>query len=398
MTKTVIACYDDYRAAQRCAQDLTKNGFDGSKISIVANGSGGNLANPNISGLDQFRRLELKGIGAVMATGPMVDRLTTGAAHSEARSMTSSGTGAYGARAGSLHDSLTDIGIPDGDAGFYAEGVRRGGTLISLPTSDDKAEKASDIMQKYDPADVHGRADYWKRNENWQGFNAQVPSMTEAEINQQRAVVPKIEEQMRVGKHEVEKGGMRVHTYVTEKPVEKTVNLRKESVDVERRKVDRPASEEDLQKFKESTIRIPVVTEEADVSKQARVTEEVVIHKDVKNEPKKVQDTVRETHVDTERVGSEGRRANAQNYDIDDPRFRKHFEQTYGDSDYTFEQYRPAYQYGYNLAAAPRYQDRRWDQVEPDARQRWEATNPDASWDMVDCAVEAGYKGAKGKL
>ena len=54
-------------------------------------------------------------------------------------------------------------------------------------------------------------------------------------------MIPIVEEQLSVGKREVERGGVRVRSYVVETPVEETVRLRDETVNVERRRVDRPA-------------------------------------------------------------------------------------------------------------------------------------------------------------
>ncbi len=475
MSKTVIALYDHYARARDAANDLSNNGFDTGKMSIVANNIRGDFAtadNTNaIQGMGRFRQINIRGIGSAMASGPLADRIEnragranepyTGAEGTEtgyrtvgetgnpadteygvrgtgvtgtgvtgtgvtptggeygATGMGATPTGAeYGAPGTEYHttgtgatgttrnqgmqgtfvDALINIGVPRDDANFYAEGVRRGGTLLSLATSDDRGEKAADIMQKHDPVNIHGRADYWKTNENWHNFSAEAPALTEEELDQQRTVVPKVDEQLQVNKRQVGTGGIRVRTYVTEEPVEKTVNLRKEKVDVERRKVDRPATQEDMDAFKERTIRIPVVTEEADVDKQARVTEEVVIHKDVDTEQQKVKDTVRQTHVDTEKLGTQGKQVKGRDFDAYDDRFRKHFDQRYRGSNASYDQYRPAYQYGYNLGTTARYQNSDWNQVEPEAERRWEETNPNVSWDQVDEAVKTGFQAPKNQF
>ncbi|HEX8062397.1 MAG TPA: DUF2382 domain-containing protein [Allosphingosinicella sp.] len=59
--------------------------------------------------------------------------------------------------------------------------------------------------------------------------------------------IPIVEEELRVGKREVERGGARVRSYVTETPVSEQVNLREEHVSVERRPVDREVSQSELQ-------------------------------------------------------------------------------------------------------------------------------------------------------
>jgi len=111
-------------------------------------------------------------------------------------------------------------------------------------------------------------------------------------------VIPVAEERIDIGKREVERGVVRVRSYVTETPVSEQVHLRQEHVHVERRSVD-PASEpvsEDA--FRERTVEVSETAEEAVVQKRARVTEEVVIRKDVDERAHTVSDTVRRTEVE----------------------------------------------------------------------------------------------------
>ena len=98
---------------------------------------------------------------------------------------------------------------------------------------------------------------------------------------------------------------VRIYSHVTEQPVEQEVHLRDERVTVERRPVDRPATERDLAAFQEGTIELTETHEEAIVSKQARVVEEVVIEKDVREHTETVRDTVRRTEVEVESIGKE---------------------------------------------------------------------------------------------
>ncbi len=118
-------------------------------------------------------------------------------------------------------------------------------------------------------------------------------------------VIPIVQEQLRVGKRQVQGGRVRVRSYVIETPVEEQVTLRQEHVEVERRPVDRAVGTgEDL--FRERTIEANERTEEAVTSKEARVTEELVLRKNVEDRAQTVQDTVRRTEVevDDDRHGS----------------------------------------------------------------------------------------------
>lgn len=117
-----------------------------------------------------------------------------------------------------------------------------------------------------------------------------------------------IEEDLEVGKREVESGGARVTSRIVERPVEERVNLRKEHVEVKRNPVDRPASTSDLDSFEEGTVEVHETSEVPVVNKEARVVEEVSLEKDVENKEKVIKDTVRKTEVDVDQLDDETRR------------------------------------------------------------------------------------------
>jgi stress response protein YsnF len=81
--------------------------------------------------------------------------------------------------------------------------------------------------------------------------------------------------------------------------VQEQVTLREEHVDIERRPVDRPLSDAD-RAFQERTIEAEERREEAVISKEARVVEEVVVRKEADQRTETISDTVRKTEVDVE--------------------------------------------------------------------------------------------------
>jgi len=143
---------------------------------------------------------------------------------------------------------------------------------------------------------------------------------------------------MTVGKRAVQRGGVRVYSRVTEKPVAEQVQLRDEQVSVQRRPVARTLSDADRSAFKDSTIEMTETDEEAIVAKQARVVEEVVVRKDVQDRTETVHDTVRRTDVQVEQLGAE-RGQNTTGFAAYDAEFRKNFASTYGSrgKDITYE-------------------------------------------------------------
>ena len=143
--------------------------------------------------------------------------------------------------------------------------------------------------QTYEPA---------PRNTGAKNVHGVTREATEDEIS-----IPIIEEQLVVGKREVERGGARVHTTMTEKPVQETINLREEKVTVERHKVDRPIDSA-TDAFQEGTFDVTTKTEVPVVAKEARVVEEVVIDKEMTERTETVRDTVKRTDVEVDEINT----------------------------------------------------------------------------------------------
>ena len=159
--------------------------------------------------------------------------------------------------------------------------MRRGNCVVAVKVADEsRIEEVSDILEECGAVDVNERMQEWEAT----GYVPPVASRPLPQ-RQQTSSTPQggeplqaVEEELKIGKRTVQKGRVRVHTSMTERPVEEQVSLRDEKASIERKKVDRPASEADLQTaFKDATIEIRETSEEAVVSKTARVVEEVRI-------------------------------------------------------------------------------------------------------------------------
>jgi uncharacterized protein (TIGR02271 family) len=282
------------------------------------------------------------------------------------------------------------MGIPEEQAGYYAEGVRRGGALLTVEAEERELDRLSGILNRFNPVDINQRAESW-RQQGWKGYDASAKPFTAKQTTKEREQyqkvdqggevrLPVVEEKLAVGKRQVETGGVQIHRRVTEKPVEKDVTLRKEQVNVERRPVDRPADANTLASMKDETFEVRAQSEEAVVEKRARVTEEVVVNKDVEQKTEHVRDTVRRTDVDVQQTGG-----------ADMERFRTgwrgHYQSQFARSGNKYEHYEPAYQFGHSLRSEPRYRDYDWERLEPEARSTWEQRNPGSPWAQVKDAV-----------
>jgi hypothetical protein len=85
-------------------------------------------------------------------------------------------------------------------------------------------------------------------------------------------------------------------------------------------------------------------------------------------------------------------------YDRYDPLFRTHYQTTYQNTGRSYEDLRPAYFYGYDLAGNPQYSNMTWEQVEMDARRSWEREHNDTLWDDIKDAVREGWMRVTGQL
>ena len=85
-------------------------------------------------------------------------------------------------------------------------------------------------------------------------------------------------------------------------------------------------------------------------------------------------------------------------YDRYDPLFRTHYQTTYRETGRPYEELRPAYFYGYDLAGNPQYRNMTWEQVEMDARRSWEREHRDTLWDDIKDAVREGWMRVTGQL
>ncbi|MGN6531134.1 MAG: DUF2382 domain-containing protein [Ginsengibacter sp.] len=121
-----------------------------------------------------------------------------------------------------------------------------------------------------------------------------------SETRNRETTIPVIEENMEVGKKEVERGGIRIRQRVVEKPVEENINLREEHIKVDRKNVDRPATDSDFDNANDQDIEITEHAEVPVINKEARVVEEIKVTKEVTNRDEKVKDTVRKNEVDVD--------------------------------------------------------------------------------------------------
>lgn len=153
MTKKVIAVFSQRSQAESAADRLRQAGFD-KEISIVSKGEGTNQNRRNDNGMTMGTgdsvtdgaatgatwgalgglalgagALAIPGFGPILAAGPIAAALS-------------------GAAAGGLGGALIDMGIPENESKNYENDVRQGKILIAVECSDNKANKAQEILRE----------------------------------------------------------------------------------------------------------------------------------------------------------------------------------------------------------------------------------------------------------
>jgi stress response protein YsnF len=161
------------------------------------------------------------------------------------------------------------------------------------------AQRAANILDDYGALDVNEKASEYGYSPNTSIANKQNMDLRSGNDS---TSIPVVEENIQVGKREVETGGVRLKSRIVEKPVEESLRLREEKVTVERTPVDRKATDADLTNFQEQEIEITEHAEVPVVSKEARVVEEVKLNKEVEHRDETVKETVRKTEVDVENL------------------------------------------------------------------------------------------------
>lgn len=357
----------------------------------------------------------------------------SGSATADASGTTTTAGTASGSTSASGEHSLGDsiknffgnmFGDDDDDRVVYGEAVNRGNVVLTVETStQDDIERAADIVERFGPIDIDEHRSQWEAG-GWnaasarsggallsasqQSGNLQGSSLSGTQTGTldtsvsgtqgsvqgytdsgtlQRAetesqVIPVIQEELRVGKRTVQRGGVRIYQRTVETPVNESVSLREEHVNVERRPVDRPIDPAQVGAFKETSFELRESAEEAVVQKTARVVEEVLVGKEVTQRTDQITDTVRHTEVDVEQLGSSD----------DEDYYRSHWTSNFSTAGGTYDDYAPAYRYGAAMRGTEGYTGRSWDDSETGLRTSWESRYPQSTWEKVKAAVRHGWE------
>lgn len=381
MSQTVVGVFDSRADAETAVNALQLQGFDRSAVQITSQTSGTSSSGTAATGDDP---------GVLESIGNFFGKL---------------------------------FGDDDNDrrVGQYAQAVQRGGCVVRVDVDTDaEAERAVRALEGAGAVDIDERVAQWGAQSGGsadttsvspgmyssadgiassavsgtQTTSASTASSSAAAAQtlsaSQTEAIPVVQESLEVGKRVVSQGAVRVYARTVEQPVTESVELREEHARVERRPVDRPATEADLAAFTDRTIEVTEMAEKAVVGKTARVVEEVVVGKEATQRTETISDTVRHTEVNVERVDTPATAS--------DTAWRSDYQTRYASLGGSYDEYDPAYRYGSTLAGDARYSGRDWASIEADARSGWERDNAGgaSTWDKVKDAVKHAWDSATG--
>jgi hypothetical protein len=199
--KTVVGMFDDLGDARQAVSELKERGFRESEVSLVANasaeqyhnyfdqqgrytaeapadGHGGAETGAGIGAslgglaglLAGMSLITIPGIGPIIGAGPVASTLMGAVA---------------GGLVGGLLGALVDMGVPEEHAGYYSEGVRRGGSLVIVKTNAAQVDQATQILKRFNPVDVEQRVSAWRQG-GWKSYDPSAQPYTTQQIDQER--------------------------------------------------------------------------------------------------------------------------------------------------------------------------------------------------------------------
>ena len=199
MTTTISRLYDTYADAERAVTRLEGAGVPHSDISIVANnsdnwyGSRSGKVDRDRDGVDDRAEgagtgagigaglggaagllaglglLAIPGLGPVVAAGWLASMAVGAAA---------------GAATGGIVGALTQAGVSREDASRYAEGVRRGGTLVTAKVPDQDRARLDALLNER-AVNLQERSAAWQKS-GWTDFDAASPPLSPEDIGRER--------------------------------------------------------------------------------------------------------------------------------------------------------------------------------------------------------------------
>lgn len=309
MTQTIVGVFDTFQEANNAVEDLVQAGIARSSIDVHAQ----NATRDTMGTSDS----------TTLGSQP-VDRQDEGVM----------------ARVEQFFENLFGGDDRPQEVMHYQEAVRRGGALLTVDVVDDtQMDAVRLVLERAGAVDIDERVTQWQSTgyTGYQGASlssetrpySTTDSVTGAMASPDamdatastafgasdtshashvsgniadEKTLPVVREELQVGKREVQTGAFRVYSRATETSVSENVTLREEHASIDRHAVDRPATAADM---REGVVEVRETAERPVVEKTARVVEEVVVGKQATERSETINETLRGTEVEVERIPGE---------------------------------------------------------------------------------------------
>lgn len=191
--KTVTGLFDDYTDASSAVSALESAGVPSNDISIVSNNADNRHGEQSNAGegagtgagigavvggagglLTGLGLMAIPGVGPVVAAGWLAATAAGALAGAVA-----------GGAAGGIIGAMTSSGVPEADAHVYAEGVRRGGSLVTAKVDDALAPEAEAILKRSNWVDPAQRRVAYNE-QGWTRFDETLDPYGPEQIEQER--------------------------------------------------------------------------------------------------------------------------------------------------------------------------------------------------------------------
>jgi uncharacterized protein (TIGR02271 family) len=187
----------------------------------------------------------------------------------------------------------------DHEAAVYGNTIDKGGAVLAARVPDDQVARVMSLLDVHQPLDVHAAAAKIGEPVPVEAKALVTPPVTRTEAKDAETL-RLAEEQLNVGKRMFETGTTRIRRFVTERPVEAQVSLHEEHAEVVRKAIGDPSYVQDID-WSDKAYEVTETAEQAVVSKNARVVEEVTLRKAGSDRTETVKDTVRRQQVEVEK-------------------------------------------------------------------------------------------------
>jgi hypothetical protein len=257
--------------------------------------------------------------------------------------------------------TMRELGLPESDAGYYSDGVDRGGYLLTVVVGSDRAEEAAEIIRRHGA--IEDENGYSWRGQGWtaEAFSPEIP------------LRPWVSRE----------GEPLSHATLSEQ-------LDRAEVFQAREEVPTEAAAKEGQRFVGNEVSLPTsdIFLEHDIRQfdvKQREIEEGNLPEQVFRRPEAAPETYRagQSVPASQQVDISG---------MDDGEFQRHFRDTYGLRGERFEEpYRSAYKFAEAESSShPQFMDKEWYEVEEEIHRDWEMSHP-GTWNRVENAIHFGW-------